>query len=273
MAVAIILVVLLIAVTALLLVVWRRQGRLKRTIDNLRVVVDNQEYYTFLVDQNFEVKESNVKIADDQPHVLGNVLHCKNSHEAGRCGESAECRNCPIRFVIRKSFERHDDFRNLEACLQLDGSDNSQSDVDVCVNGSFVCIDKVPHMVVNVKDMTTRDGSMRPKVLVISENVALYDKVREALGISFRVLSVDTEHQALHRLLHASDYNFCAVMTDAHFYHGNNAVSIILAERRSILPVFVFAKEDERVADLIVDYLDEGISAEELLKLVVSTVA
>jgi hypothetical protein len=94
-----------------------------------------------------------------------------------------------------------------------------------------------------------------------------------ALGISFRVLNVETEHQALHRLLHAADYHFCAVMTDARFYHANSALALILSERKEQLPVYVFAKKEERVADKTVNYLNENISSEELLKLVVSTVA
>lgn len=268
-----ILIIALLAVAALLALASMKMKRLKDDVDKLRVVVDNQDNYTFLIDQTFEVKESNVKLADGQPRLLGNVLHCKNSHETGHCGEGTQCKHCPVRFVISKSFERHDDFRNLEASMLLDDSDKAQSDIDVSIDGSFVCIDQTPHMVVNVKSIVTREGGVLPKVLFLSQNAALYDKVRKALGISYRVLSVDTEHQALHRLLHAKDYNFCAVMTDAPFYHQNNAVSLILSERKDKLPVFVFAKKDERVADSTVNYLDENLKPEELLKLITATAA
>lgn len=266
-----ILLILLLVAVVLLALASRKMNDMKRNVKKLRVVVDNQDDYTFLVDNTFEVKESNIKLPEGQPRILGNVLHCKNSHETGHCGEGVQCKNCPVRFVISKSFERHDDFRNLEASMLLDGSGTSTSDVDVSINGNFVCIDQAPHMVVNVKDITTTEGGVHPKVLFLSENAALYDKVRMALGISFRVLSVDTEHQALHRLLHADFYNFCAVMTDAKFYNANNAVSLILAERKDKLPVFVFAKKNEREADKSIDYIDTNISSEELLRLVVST--
>lgn len=264
------LIVVLLVAAALLVLAYVEIDNLRRDKKNLRAVVDNQEHFTFLVDETFEVKESNVKLPDAQPHILGNVLHCKNAHDAGRCGKAEQCKHCPVRFIISKSFERHDDFRGLEASMMLDG-DPALSDVDVNVDGSFVCIDQAPHMVVNIKEIKSREGGVRPKVLFLSEDAALYDKVRMALGISFRVLSVDTEHQALHRLMRAADYNFCAVMTDAQFYHSNSAVSIILAERRKQLPVFVFAKREERVADKTVNYLDASISGEELLKLVVGT--
>lgn len=268
-----ILLFLILVAGAVLALSYLKVDKLKKDINNLRIVVDNQDNYTFLVNQQFEVKESNVKTPDGQPRLLGNVLHCKNSHEKGRCGEGVKCSSCPIRFVINKSFERQDDFRDLEASMELEGGNEALSDVDVCVDGNFVCVDKIPHMVVNVKNMTTREGGVRPKVLFISENAALYDRVRMALGISFRVLNVETEHQALHRLLHAADYHFCAVMTDARFYHANSALALILSERKEQLPVYVFAKKEERVADKTVNYLNENISSEELLKLVVSTVA
>ena len=266
-----IIVFVVIVAAAAIAVAFLKVKKLKDDVDKLRVVVDNQDNYTFLIDQTFEVKESNVKLADGQPRLLGNVLHCKNSHETGHCGEGKQCKHCPVRFVISKSFERHDDFRNLEASMLLDDSNKAESDIDVSIDGSFVCLDEAPHMVVNVKSIVTREGGVLPKVLFLSQNAALYDKVRVALGISYRVLSVDTEQQALHRLLHAADYNFCAVMTDAQFYHANNAVSIILSERKDKLPVYVFAKKDERVADSTINYLDENIKPEELLKLVTAT--
>ena len=60
-------------------------------------------------------------------------------------------------------------------------------------------------------------------------------------------------------------------MTDAQFYHANNAVSIVLSERKDKLPVFVFAKKEERVADSTINYLNENIKPEELLKLITAS--
>jgi aerobic-type carbon monoxide dehydrogenase small subunit (CoxS/CutS family) len=220
------------------------------------------------VDETFEVKESNVKMEEGKPRVLGNVLHCKHSHDTGRCGEGEVCRRCPVRFVISKSFERHDDFRKLEACMELDGDAHGHTnDVDVSVDGSFVTIDKVPHMVVNVKNITTLDGTQLPKVLFISESTALYDKVRQALGVSYRVLNADTQHQALHRLMRAANYQFCAVITDASVYHADTVLATILAERKEQLPVFVFAGKKERKDDRV-NYLDADIAPEELFQCV-----
>lgn len=263
--------IIVLLACAMMVVALFHAMSLKKDVKKLRVVVDNQDNYTFLVNEAFEVKESNVKLPDGQPHILGNVLHCKNSHETGFCGEGEACQYCPVRFVIKKSFERHDDFKGLEACMEIEESKDKLSDVDVSVNGSFVCIDNTPHMVVNVKDITNHDGGVRQKVLFLSKNVALYDKVRQALGISIRVLSADTEHQALHRLLHAASYRFCAVVTDVSFYHSDTAVATVMADLKDQLPVFVFAKTEERRLDATVNYIDEDIALDELQKMLVAT--
>ena len=261
------LLVVLVACILLVLAFLRIAGFSKR-VDNLVAVIENQENFTFLVDETFEVKESNVKMEEGKPRVLGNVLHCKHSHDTGRCGEGEVCRRCPVRFVISKSFERHDDFRKLEACMELDGDAHGHTnDVDVSVDGSFVTIDKVPHMVVNVKNITTLDGTQLPKVLFISESTALYDKVRQALGVSYRVLNADTQHQALHRLMRAANYQFCAVITDASVYHADTVLATILAERKEQLPIFVFAGKKERKDDRV-NYLDADIAPEELFQCV-----
>ena len=47
--------------------------------------------YAFLIDRNFKVKETNFyelneNIKDDQPYVLGNVLHCQDGCDSGLCG-------------------------------------------------------------------------------------------------------------------------------------------------------------------------------------------
>ena len=269
MIIVVIIAVLAAAVAALALF---RTMKLRKDVMNLRAVVDNQENYTFLVDEHFDVKESNVKLDGTQPRRLGNVLHCKNSHDTGKCGEGAECKHCPVRFVIGKSFERRDDFKDLEACMEL-GEGSSVQDVDVRVDGCFVSLDEKPHMVVNVTDVTSHGGGLRPKVLFVSKNSALFDQVRTALGVSFRVLSADTEHQAMHRLMHAEDYNFCAVITDVEVYHQTDSVvATILTERRNQMPVFVFAGKDDSRADQNVTYIDESIASSDLLKMVAHVV-
>ena len=268
MTIILLLVVLMVGMT--IGIQYVRVRRLESANAILRTVVDHQPDYTFLIDKGFEVKETNVRISGLQPRLLGNVLHCKNSHTTGLCGESEECKYCPLRFVISKTFERGDNFKNFEACMELEEK-QKVNDVDVSVDGMFVNINNEPHMVVNVKNVTVHEGGILPKVLFISNNDVLYNMVRESLGHAFRVLHVETEHQALHRLLRASDYRFCAVMTDSRFFGINNSVTEMLTEGKRKLPVIVFTKDEkEMVADESILYIKEDFNPEHLLKTVVS---
>jgi hypothetical protein len=244
--------ILILAAVALASVVmsvvfYRKMKRIRITNQNLRAVVDNQSDYTFLLNSGFEVQETNFYVhrrpAAGEPDVLGNVLHCRNAHEAGRCGEAAACLTCPVRFVIRRSFERKSDFDSLEACMELNGPDGKVVDLDVQVEGHYVSVNQEDRMVVNVKDVTKELGVGNPKVLFISEDVQLFDRVRTALKGQFRVLSADNLHQALHRLLLASDYQFYAILTDEEFYRQNDAVTKILVKNNHI-PVFVFTSNE-----------------------------
>ena len=263
----VLLAITLIAVVVALLMV-RKAEEASRSIRYLRAVVDHQRDYMFLVNGAFEVRETNFyagkQPAADEPNVLGNVLHCKNAHDAGRCGEHEACHSCPLRFVISKSFERRDGFRDLEACMELNGDDGRTVDVDVQVDGHYVCLDSQDHMVVNVKDVTEQVGQGSPKVLFVSENVRLFDKVRTALQGQFRVLSADNQHQALHRLLLATDYRFRAVLTDEAFFDQHEVITKMLIKNTQ-MPVFVFTSNKDREADGQVRFLKSDINDQELL--------
>ena len=90
-----IIVFVVIVAAAAIAVAFLKVKKLKGDVDKLRVVVDNQDNYTFLIDQTFEVKESNVKLADGQPRLLGNVLHCKNSHEKDIAAKASNASTAP----------------------------------------------------------------------------------------------------------------------------------------------------------------------------------
>ena len=270
MIIIVALALLLVAALAVAVFLFLKTRHFKADNMQLRAVVENQENYIFLINRLFEVKETNVKAPEGQPMLLGNVLHCRNAEETGHCGEGSACKHCPVRFVLNKSFERQADFRNLEACMELTGSDRNTVDVDVSVNGAYVSIESKPHMVVNVQQVNDVEGSARPKILFVSKDASLYDRVREALGITYRVLSADSEHHALHRLLRAADYNFCAVMTDSQFYGASNAVTALLEERKSQLPLFVFVKEGEPKPETDIHYVNTDFAPKDLLKRVVA---
>jgi len=262
---------ILITITVLAIVIaialYFRARKASCSRERLRAVVNHQENYTFLVNSDFEVEETNFyarnSSAPGEPNVLGNVLHCKNAHENGRCGEHEACKHCPVRFVITKSFERGDHFRNLEACMELYDKNKQVVDVDVQVEGYYVNVEDTPHMVINVKDVTANRDNGRPKILFISENAALYDKVRESMSNHFRVLHADNEHQALHRLLHFKSYQFVAVITDEDFYGEYDTVTRLLVKDGQV-PVYVVTESKVMETSDHIQFINTAIGKKEL---------
>ncbi len=263
--------VLVLSVIMILLLLWKMQG-ISKSNTQLRAVVNNQNNYAFLVDRSFEVKTSNMEsvtlVSEDEPNVLGNVLHCKNAHKVGRCGESEACRSCPLRFVITKSFERGCDFSGVDACMEVYDKNEKLVDMDVEVEGRFVNLNAEDHMVINVKNTTIREDSL-PKVLLISDNMALYDKVRVDLANEYRVLGADNDRQAFHRLQLVKEYQFHAVLTDMKFFSANKDVIKLMAKNDS-LPLFVFTTGDVPAEGEGVHFISETISGQELSKLVLA---
>jgi len=230
---------------------WVRTRRIAHQNKELEAVVSNQEDFTFLVDDGFEVKQTNAGPLDpESPRLLGNVLHCKHSLEKGHCGEAELCKSCPVRFVIRKSFERRSGFDAIEASMELLGADANapSTDVDVIVGGRYVNINEKPHMVVNVRTASDM-AAAKPKLLFISRDVELYGRVREAIGKDYRILSADTLKQAYSRLVRRASLGFSAVLIDSDFLDADDTLRIALTEGEH-LPLFVFTPQvGDRFAD------------------------
>ena len=119
-------------------------------------VHQQKDRYAFLIDRKLRVKETNFyelndAIEDDQPYVLGNVLHCQEGCESGLCGTGISCKTCPIRLVIKNAFKLKRNFDHVEATMHLYDVNHEVAQVDVSVDGELVCIGREPHMVVKVK--------------------------------------------------------------------------------------------------------------------------
>ena len=118
--------------------------------------------YTFLVDRNFRVKETNFyelneDIQDDQPYVLGNVLHCQTAIDEGLCGTGINCDACPIRMVIKNAFKMRRDFDHVEAVMNLYDKQHKLEQVDVIVDGELVYVGKEPYFLVKVRKRNHQD--------------------------------------------------------------------------------------------------------------------
>ena len=112
--------------------------------------------YAFLIDNQFRVKETNFyelneNIADDQPYVLGNVLHCASGCESGLCGTGISCGTCPIRMVINNAFKLRRSFDHVEAVMHLYDENHVVKQVDVSVDGELVYIGCEPHLLVKAR--------------------------------------------------------------------------------------------------------------------------
>ena len=111
--------------------------------------------YAFLIDKKFNVKETNFyelneHVKDDQPYVLGNVLHCQSGCDSGLCGTGIACDTCPIRLIIRNSFRQKRDFSHVAATMHLYDANHEVQSVDVKVDGKLVYLGKEPHFVISV---------------------------------------------------------------------------------------------------------------------------
>lgn len=230
------------------LLMLRKANELSRNNLKLRAVIDHQDTYTLLVNSDFEVETSNLPGLEterkNEHHLLGNVLHCKNAHDHGRCGESMACHSCLLRFVITKSFERGRDFSGIEASMEVYDKRNNLVDVDVQVGGHYIDIGKQGHMIVNVKDVSGGKCDERPKILFVTENVALYDRMKDTLDKDYRILYADNEHQAFHRMQMAAAYKFRAVFTDETFYREHEDVLKMIVKTDRI-PVLVFVRDEK----------------------------
>jgi len=151
---------ILIAVLILLIIVpiIRKIRKSKQDIDSLSKEIHQlQDSFNFLIDKQFHVKETNFyelnpDIKDDQPYVLGNVLHCQNGCDSGLCGTGLGCNTCPIRLVVNNSFKQRRDFQNITATMHIYDADHKPQELEVKVDGHLVYVGYEPHLVVNVSN-------------------------------------------------------------------------------------------------------------------------
>ena len=150
-------VIIFVAVVVTIVLVARQW--LKRRNDYAllceRVHLRNDRY-TFLIDRKFRVKDTNFyelneDIQDDQPYVLGNVLHCQTAIDEGLCGTGIDCDTCPIRVVIKNAFKLKRDFSRIEAVMRVRGKYHKIEQMDVIVDGELVYVGKEPYFLVKVR--------------------------------------------------------------------------------------------------------------------------
>ena len=143
-------------VTAIVVIVrqwFKRRNDYARLRDRVHLYTDR---YVFLIDRKFRVKETNFyelneDIKDNQPYVLGNVLHCQTAVDEGLCGTGIDCDTCPIRMVIKNAFKLRRDFDHVEAVMHLYDEHHKAKEVDVRVDGKLVYVGKEPYFMVEAR--------------------------------------------------------------------------------------------------------------------------
>ena len=153
-------------VVTIVLVAWQWLKRY-RDLALLRERVHlYSDRYVFLIDRKFRVKESNFynihkDIENDQPYLLGNVLHCETAVDEGYCGTGISCDTCPIRMVIKNAFKQKRNFDHLEAVMHLYDANHKKKEVDVCVDGELVYVGKEPYFFVKVKKKIKQENNQQ----------------------------------------------------------------------------------------------------------------
>lgn len=149
-------IVSLIVLSVVLVPIIRNWKKRKRDYQALKTEVHKTfGKYSFLVDKNFRVKETNFyelseMKQDNQPSVLGNVLHCRTACDSGLCGTGIACSTCPVRMVLKNGFKHRRDFSDISATMHLYDTHHKPKDVDVKVDGRFTYIGNAPHFLIKV---------------------------------------------------------------------------------------------------------------------------
>ena len=153
----------IVIVAAVLALGWAVCRWYKRRADyallSERVHNPQTDAYAFRIDRKFRVKETNFyelneNIEDDQPYVLGNVLHCQDGCESGLCGTGISCGTCPIRMVINNAFKLKRNFDHVEATMHLYDEHHEVKQVDVSMDGELVYVGHESHLLVKVRKMS-----------------------------------------------------------------------------------------------------------------------
>jgi hypothetical protein len=145
---------------AFFIYVMQKNNYLRNEYLSLKTMFDNMNSYVFLIGNSINVIKTNYyqlnpDAIKDQPLILGNVLRCKNGCDAGLCGKSPYCAQCPIREHISDALQTKKDFKNLETHMHMYTTNHNTVETDVIVDGKYVEINKNVYMVITVKDITS----------------------------------------------------------------------------------------------------------------------
>lgn len=248
------LITFLVAISLIAFYQYKRYRKIVADNGMLHTLMNNMTTYVFLINRDLEVEKTNYYSLNNIPQrpktrILGNVLQCKTACEAGQCGTGEECKSCPVRFVINKSFQRSRGFQSLEVGMQLYDENKGITDVDISIDGRFVKNGGEPYMVLNVKNISdtkellhrymSESGSGLPKLLLATHSLVFSIRVSQLLEQKCHVVFAETREQVLEQVGKGCNSGFSCVMIDETFEHAHHVIEDISME----MPVIFYTSE------------------------------
>lgn len=148
--------------------VAKLQNRLTSFTELSDAVLSNVDAYIILANKEFVVEKTNYyrlnnEYDSKQEVRVGELLHCKNGLDAGRCGTHTMCSSCPVRAAINECFSRKGSFHKLEVPMKLYTSAKIGDfiDCEVSVSGSYLEINDEGKVLLTVRDITKEKNLQR----------------------------------------------------------------------------------------------------------------
>lgn len=134
--------------------------KLKESKQLCSTILENVNAYILLIGNDFIVEQTNYyKLTQTEqseiPKRVGELLNCTNAIDSGECGTHEACTECPVRNAITQAFQNKQNFKNLEAPMQLYTSDkNDYIYCEVSVSGTYLHIDNKEKILLTIHDIT-----------------------------------------------------------------------------------------------------------------------
>lgn len=158
-------------------------GSIKELSD---AILYNIDAYIILANRSFLVEKTNYYNLTNtkESQVLrrvGELLRCKNALDAGACGMHEECKFCPVRASIEKTFREKGHFSQLETPMRLYLSETTDNFIDcvVSVSGSYLCLDRDDKVLLTVRDIT-REKKVQEELKAAKETAEIAGEQKTA---------------------------------------------------------------------------------------------
>lgn len=158
-------------------------GSIKELSD---AILYNIDAYIILANRSFLVEKTNYYNLTNtkESQVLrrvGELLRCKNALDAGACGMHEECKFCPVRASIEKTFREKGHFSQLETSMRLYLSETTDNFIDcvVSVSGSYLCLDRDDKVLLTVRDIT-REKKVQEELKAAKETAEIAGEQKTA---------------------------------------------------------------------------------------------